>query len=104
MSSEQYLVATVVNENIIPFNIDEEHWAELSDNKRQWWDKIYNAFNNVNSKYKIYHQYSSFSNCIYFYFRSKNKVYKNLLSSLKTYTNKVFEQRYSDEYRIKVFI
>jgi hypothetical protein len=98
MSSEQeFLEAQVIQPENLPFNIDDDQWAELTDAKKSWWNHIMYAWDNVKSNaYKRY-EYSSINNNIYFIFKSKTSVYKNLLLSLKSYGNvreKVFDKEY----------
>ena len=50
MSSEQYLTATIVEDELIPFNIDQDQWAILDNNKKAWWIKINRLIKKVNPK------------------------------------------------------
>lgn len=97
MSSQQVLEATPIHNENIPFNIDQEQWEQLAENKKAWWKHIFYAWNNVKSKaYKRY-EFSSLTNNIYFIFKSKTSVYRNLLLSLMSYRavkEKTFEREY----------
>jgi hypothetical protein len=96
-SQEIYLEATPIHNENIPFDIDQDQWDELADNKKAWWKHIQYAWTNVKSKAYKRTEYSPMTNDIYFIFKSKTPVYKNLLLSLRTYGNvreKVFEKEY----------
>jgi hypothetical protein len=96
-SQENYLEATLVHDQNIPFNIDQEWWDELAENKKVWWNHIQKAWINVKSKSHKRYEFSSMTNNIYFIFKSKTSVYQNLLLSLKSYGNvheKVFDKEY----------
>jgi len=97
--STQEIHAEVIQD--IPFKIDEEDWAEISDDKRHWWNNISKGIHMVQSKYKISYEYST--PLIYFYFRSKNKIYNKLLASLRTY-GQTYESKYGANYVIKIAI
>ena len=105
MSSAEYITATIDISQVIPFDIEPEDWENLSGDKRHWWLKIYKAWGNINPRYKVSYEYSSLTNQICFIFRSKNKVYKNLLKSLMTYGN-AREKYYSElkSYYLKIMI
>ena len=99
--STQEIYAEIIQD--IPFEIDDEDWAEISDDKRHWWNNINKGIHMVQSKYKISYEYSPVSKKIYFYFRSKNKIYNKLLASLKTY-GQTYESKNEADYVIKIKI
>jgi len=100
-SQENYLEASLVHDENIPFDIDQEWWNELADNKKAWWKHIQYAWTNVKSKAYKRTEFSSMTNNIYFIFKSKTSVYQNLLLSLKTYGN-AREKTFDKEYYIMV--
>jgi hypothetical protein len=103
MSSLEIIFIADIEPEDIPFEIDIGDWIELSDDKKLWWISIYKKLKQLYPKYKIDTQYGVFGRNLRFLFRSKNKVYNKLLSSLKTY-GEVSEHRYDSVYAIKIKI
>jgi len=100
MSSAQVIVGELIPLEI-PFDIDEIRWETLPDNNKHYLIKISKAIIKVSSKLKVSSEYSSLTDCIYFNFSSKNKVYHNLKKSLETY-NSTREKKYNNEYILLV--
>ena len=99
-SQENYLEGQVIQQTAV-FDIDQEWWDELADNKKAWWKHIQYAWTNVKSKGYKRTEFSSMTNNIYFIFKSKTSVYQNLFLSLKSY-DKPHEKIFDKEYYIMI--
>jgi len=105
MSSDQYLTATIVQDEDIPFGINNIKWSRLSSIRKKYLLNLHQDILKMKETYNIDYTYLQYINqlSLLFSYKSNNKMYKRYKIILTNYGN-VWENKHENKYKLSILI